>query len=204
MKRHPRSRMLETVKTFTALSEEFVEVHLRHDPVEATRLGLHDYDAKLPTHTPDSFKAHAAWLRDLEQRLVASVPWDELPLDCLAGAFEKPDVVPAKDFGKVLDICAGGAGKDKTAKMDERLKQAMADLGKEARGAAASGAPAASAVRAIVRDLAEGERVLDPETSRYLCRVLRLTKGASFVAFDPARQLEANAIKKLRGLMVGA
>lgn len=73
--------MLETVKTFTALSEEFVEVHLRHDPVEATRLGLHDYDARLPTHTPDSLKAHAAWLRDLEQRLVASVPWDELPLE---------------------------------------------------------------------------------------------------------------------------
>lgn len=69
--------------------------------------------------------------------------WDELPLDCLAGAFEKPDIVPAKDFGKVLDVCAGGAGKDKTAKMDERLKEAMAALGKEARGAA-SAAPAAS------------------------------------------------------------
>jgi hypothetical protein len=70
--------------------------------------------------------------------------WDELPLDCLAGTFEKPDIVPAKDLGKVLDICAGGAGKDKTAKMDERLKQAMAALGKEARGAAGSAAPAAS------------------------------------------------------------
>jgi uncharacterized protein (DUF885 family) len=73
--------MLETVKTFTALSEEFVEVHLRHDPVEATRLGLHDYDPQLPAHTPEALKTHAAWLRDLEQRLVASVPWDELPLE---------------------------------------------------------------------------------------------------------------------------
>jgi hypothetical protein len=70
--------------------------------------------------------------------------WDELPLDCLALIFEKPDVVPEKDRGKALDVCAGGAGKDKTAKMDERLGEAMAELGKQARGEK-GGPPASSA-----------------------------------------------------------
>ena len=45
--------MLETVRTFTALSEEFVEESLRLWPVEATAAGIHDYDHRLPDDTPD-------------------------------------------------------------------------------------------------------------------------------------------------------
>lgn len=73
--------MLETVRTFTALSEEFVEESLRLWPVEATAAGIHDYDHRLPDDTPDGFRARGAWLRDLEQRLAASVTWEELPTE---------------------------------------------------------------------------------------------------------------------------
>jgi 16S rRNA (uracil1498-N3)-methyltransferase len=48
-------------------------------------------------------------------------------------------------------------------------------------------------VRVPLRGLAEGARTLDRETSRYLCRVLRLAEGASFVAFDPEARIEADA-----------
>jgi uncharacterized protein (DUF885 family) len=71
--------MIETLKTFSALSEEFVEVMMRREPVAATHAGIHDYDALLPSHTPDGFAEHAVWLRDFDQRLVASVPWEKLP-----------------------------------------------------------------------------------------------------------------------------
>jgi uncharacterized protein (DUF885 family) len=71
--------MDETLKVFRALCEEYVEVSLRHDPVAATGAGIHDYDDRFPDDTPDGLRERAAWLRDLEQRLVASVPWDELP-----------------------------------------------------------------------------------------------------------------------------
>jgi uncharacterized protein (DUF885 family) len=71
--------MLDTQKAFHSLSEEFVEVFMRHHPVEATRVGLHDYDSRLPDDSPEGFGERAAWLRDIEQRLVASVPWQELP-----------------------------------------------------------------------------------------------------------------------------
>jgi uncharacterized protein (DUF885 family) len=73
--------MLETVKAFTSLSEEFVEVHMRHHPVEATRVGLHDYDGRLPDDSPEGIRERSAWMRDFEQRLVASVPWHELPVE---------------------------------------------------------------------------------------------------------------------------
>ncbi len=71
--------MIGTVKTFSALTEEFVECVLRYDPVYATFVGIHDYDHRLPNDSPDGFRERSAWLRDLEQRLVASVPWEELP-----------------------------------------------------------------------------------------------------------------------------
>ena len=73
--------MIETIRTFTALSEEFVELFMKHHPVAATEAGIHDYDHQLPDDSPDSLKERAVWLRDLDQRLVASVPWDELPLE---------------------------------------------------------------------------------------------------------------------------
>lgn len=73
--------MIETIRTFTALSEEFVELFMKHHPVAATEAGIHDYDHLLPDDSPDGMKARATWLRDLDQRLVASVPWDELPLE---------------------------------------------------------------------------------------------------------------------------
>ena len=71
--------MLDTEKTFSSLSEEYVEVSLRQDPVAATMAGLHDYDHQLPDHSPDGLRERGAWLRDFDQRLVASVPWEELP-----------------------------------------------------------------------------------------------------------------------------
>ncbi len=71
--------MLETVKAFSAISEEYVEVHMRLHPVEATLLGIHDYDARLPNDSPAGLRERSTWLRDIEQRLVASVPWKELP-----------------------------------------------------------------------------------------------------------------------------
>lgn len=49
-------------------------------------------------------------------------------------------------------------------------------------------------VRAPLPNLAAGERRLDADTSRYLCRVLRLSEGDRFVAFDPAASLEADAV----------
>ncbi len=73
--------MIETVKAFTALSEEFVELFMKHHPVAATESGIHDYDHLLPDDSPDGVRERAAWLRDLEQRLVASVPWGELPIE---------------------------------------------------------------------------------------------------------------------------
>lgn len=73
--------MLETVRTFSALSEEFVELFAKHHPVLATRLGIHDYDARLPDDSPAGLHQRAAWLKDFEQRLAASVPVKELPLE---------------------------------------------------------------------------------------------------------------------------
>ncbi len=73
--------MIETLKAFTALCEEYVEVTLRQDPVAATRAGIHDYDTLLPNHSPDGFREQDAWLRDFDQRLVTSVPWEELPTE---------------------------------------------------------------------------------------------------------------------------
>lgn len=73
--------MLETVKAFSALCEEFVELYFRHHPVRATEAGIHDYDHTLPNDSPDGIRERSSWLRDLEQRLVASVPWQELPTE---------------------------------------------------------------------------------------------------------------------------
>jgi uncharacterized protein (DUF885 family) len=64
--------MMETTQSFTALSEEFVEVTLRHDPVAATAVGIHDYDHELPDHSPDGFRAFASWLRDFDRRFSAT------------------------------------------------------------------------------------------------------------------------------------
>src|SRR5438552_1785281 len=76
-----RAPMIETIRTFTALSEEFVELFMKHHPVAATEAGIHDYDHLMPDDSPDGLANRAAWLRDLDQRLVASVPWEELPLE---------------------------------------------------------------------------------------------------------------------------
>src|SRR5262245_41792039 len=73
--------MIETIRTFTALSEEFVELFMKHHPVAATEAGIHDYDHLMPDDSPHGLKARAAWLRDLAHRLVASAPCDELRLE---------------------------------------------------------------------------------------------------------------------------
>ena len=73
--------LIETTKTFTALSEEFVELCFKHDPVAATMAGVHDYDHLLPDHSAEGILARTAWLRDLEQRLEVAVNWQELPIE---------------------------------------------------------------------------------------------------------------------------
>lgn len=73
--------MMDTQKAFNALTEEYVERTFQFDPVAATRAGIHDYDARFPDDTPDGFRERSRWLRDLDQRLVASVPWEELPIE---------------------------------------------------------------------------------------------------------------------------
>ena len=73
--------MVDTLRTFTALCEEYVEVSMRHEPVAATLAGIHDYDHRFPDDTPAGFLERGSWLRDLDQRLVASVPWEELPTE---------------------------------------------------------------------------------------------------------------------------
>ncbi|HEY2515767.1 MAG TPA: 16S rRNA (uracil(1498)-N(3))-methyltransferase [Polyangiaceae bacterium] len=49
-------------------------------------------------------------------------------------------------------------------------------------------------VRAPIADLAEGERPLDASSGHYVARVLRLGAGDGFVAFDPARGVEAECV----------
>jgi 16S rRNA (uracil1498-N3)-methyltransferase len=49
-------------------------------------------------------------------------------------------------------------------------------------------------VRAPIANLAAGELTLDEGAAHYVARVLRLTTGESFVAFDPAQALEADAV----------
>lgn len=48
-------------------------------------------------------------------------------------------------------------------------------------------------LRAPVRGLVSGEAPADAELVRYVCTVHRLAWGAPFVAFDPARAVEADA-----------
>ncbi len=71
----------ETTRSFGALAEEYVECAMRFDPVDATEMGLHDYDDRLPDPGADGVAAQAAWLRDLEQRVTAGVTWEDLPPD---------------------------------------------------------------------------------------------------------------------------
>ena len=51
----------------------------------------------------------------------------------------------------------------------------------------------ARSVRVPLPGLEAGERKLDPQTEHYLCDVLRLRAGETFVAFDPSALLEADA-----------
>jgi 16S rRNA (uracil1498-N3)-methyltransferase len=48
-------------------------------------------------------------------------------------------------------------------------------------------------IRTPLEGLAAGERVLAADTSRYLCRVLRLTVGDRIVVFDPDTHVEGEA-----------
>jgi hypothetical protein len=69
--------------------------------------------------------------------------WDELPIDCLAGLFEKPGFLPPDKMEDAYTVCANAAGKEKSAKMDERVARAMVDIVKGGSGAG-SAAPAAA------------------------------------------------------------
>src|SRR5690349_3815423 len=71
--------MTDPTRALSALSEEFVEVVCRLDPVAATSMGIHDYDARFPDDSPAGFEERASWLRDLSTRLDANVDAAQLP-----------------------------------------------------------------------------------------------------------------------------
>ena len=70
--------MPEAPPSMSALSEEFVELSFRHDPVAATGVGIHDYDRLLPDDTPEGIQSRVSWLRDFERRLRTGVDRDAL------------------------------------------------------------------------------------------------------------------------------
>lgn len=61
--------MIEPSVSFRSMSEEFVELSFRHDPIAATDAGIHDYDHLLPDHSPEGYAERAAWLQDFDRRL---------------------------------------------------------------------------------------------------------------------------------------
>jgi uncharacterized protein (DUF885 family) len=71
--------MPDSTRALSALSEEFVEVLCRLDPVAATSMGIHDYDDRFPDDSRAGFEERLAWLRDLSARLDAQVSADSLP-----------------------------------------------------------------------------------------------------------------------------
>ena len=71
--------MPEPSHPLSALSEEFVEVICRLDPVAATAMGIHDYDDRFPDDSPAGVEERRAWLRDLSARLEAGIDTTQLP-----------------------------------------------------------------------------------------------------------------------------
>ena len=71
--------MPESTRPLSALSEEFVEVFCRLDPVAATAMGIHDYDDRFPDDSPQGFEERRSWLADLSARLDANVDTTQLP-----------------------------------------------------------------------------------------------------------------------------
>jgi uncharacterized protein (DUF885 family) len=70
--------MTDPIRTLSALSEEFVEVVCRLDPVAATLMGIHDYDDKFPDDSPAGFDERVVWLRDLGARLESGISAGDL------------------------------------------------------------------------------------------------------------------------------
>lgn len=64
-------------QSLSALSEEFVEIMFRQDPVAATGVGIHDYDALLPDESPEGIEKRLSWLRDYERRLEAQASQED-------------------------------------------------------------------------------------------------------------------------------
>src|SRR5262245_25835489 len=71
--------MPDPTRALSALSEEFVEVFCRLDPVAATSMGIHDYDDRFPDDSRAGFDERLTWLRDLSARLDAQVDAGALP-----------------------------------------------------------------------------------------------------------------------------
>lgn len=69
---------MDSARSLSALIEEFVEVSFRLEPVAATLMGIHDYDARYPDDTPQGFEERLAWVCDFERRLAAQVVPDGL------------------------------------------------------------------------------------------------------------------------------
>ncbi len=66
--------------TFTAWLDDFFARHYRHRPVDATFIGVHDYDDRLPDHGERGEAAALSGIEDLLRRLRA------LPAEPLTGA----------------------------------------------------------------------------------------------------------------------
>src|SRR5437867_10463068 len=64
--------MTNSTPQLSALSEEFVEVACRLDPVGATLMGIHDYDDRFPDDSSEGFDERLRWLKDLSRRLADS------------------------------------------------------------------------------------------------------------------------------------
>jgi hypothetical protein len=97
-------------------------------------------------------------IRDATVKSCQEDKWDDLPLSCLASVFEHPPKDDA-ELDKYTDVCVKSVGKEKLAKMDQRVVHAMTDAvlptpasaapeasGSSASSPAASGPAATSAV----------------------------------------------------------
>jgi uncharacterized protein (DUF885 family) len=59
---------------FERLTNEFLQAGWRHDPVEATRAGVHDHDRELPDKSPDAMQGWGQTLRAFQRRFEDSDP----------------------------------------------------------------------------------------------------------------------------------
>ena len=100
-------------------------------------------DPKSPVPADKHDKAVAA-IKEAVIKSCEEDKWDSLPIDCLASLFEKPGFLPPDKMDDAFTVCANGAGKEKSAKMDDRVARAMLDVMKGSAGSASAAASRAA------------------------------------------------------------